>query len=94
MNAPTTLSADWDELDLDHVRRLIGKGGDKVLPELTELSADSDEGKKIAKRRADPKCAFRLFRSWVAMAMRSRLPATGSAGSAPERRGTATPPRP
>lgn len=35
------------------VRPLIGKGGDKVLPELTGVSADSPEGKAISARRSD-----------------------------------------
>jgi phosphoglycolate phosphatase-like HAD superfamily hydrolase len=35
----------------EKVRRLIGKGGDKVLPELTGFSKDSPQGKKISDRR-------------------------------------------
>jgi HAD superfamily hydrolase (TIGR01509 family) len=34
-----------------HARRLIGMGGDKVLPELSGLDEDSAEGKRIEKRR-------------------------------------------
>src|SRR5687767_8118003 len=34
----------------DRVRPLIGKGADKVLPELVSLSADSPEGERITKR--------------------------------------------
>jgi HAD superfamily hydrolase (TIGR01509 family) len=37
----------------DQVRRLIGKGGDKLLPEVTGLAKDSPEGKKISRRRAE-----------------------------------------
>jgi len=36
----------------EKVRRLIGKGGDKVLPELTGVTKDSPQGKKISDRRA------------------------------------------
>jgi len=36
-----------------HARRLIGMGGDKVLPELTGLEEDSTEGKRIEKRRKE-----------------------------------------
>jgi HAD superfamily hydrolase (TIGR01509 family) len=37
----------------ERVRPLIGKGGDKVLPETTGLQADSQEGKEISKRRSE-----------------------------------------
>src|SRR4051794_3723555 len=40
-------------VDFSHVRRLIGKGGDKLLAELTGLSIDSPPGKAIAARRRD-----------------------------------------
>jgi len=35
------------------VRRLIGKGGDKVLPETIGISIDSDVGKQISNRRGE-----------------------------------------
>src|SRR5687767_4413643 len=35
----------------DKVRPLIGKGGDKLLPELTGIDSKSSEGKKIAETR-------------------------------------------
>ena len=35
------------------VRRLIGKGGDKLLPEVSGIDAESDEGKAIIKRRGE-----------------------------------------
>jgi HAD superfamily hydrolase (TIGR01509 family) len=35
------------------VRPLIGMGGDKILPELTGIDADSDEGKAIGARRSE-----------------------------------------
>jgi HAD superfamily hydrolase (TIGR01509 family) len=38
-------------VDVSRVRPLIGKGGDKVLPELTGIDAESDEGKAISARR-------------------------------------------
>jgi HAD superfamily hydrolase (TIGR01549 family) len=34
------------------IRRLIGMGGDKLLPALTGLSADSELGRRIVERRA------------------------------------------
>lgn len=39
-------------VDYDHVRRLIGKGGDKLMPEVTGIEADSAEGRRISARRA------------------------------------------
>ena len=39
------------ERPFDEIRRLIGMGGDKLLPALTGISADSDEGKRITERR-------------------------------------------
>jgi HAD superfamily hydrolase (TIGR01509 family) len=35
------------------VRRLIGKGGDKLLPEVSGIDAESDKGKGISKRRGE-----------------------------------------
>jgi HAD superfamily hydrolase (TIGR01509 family) len=35
------------------VRPLIGKGGDKVLPEVSGIDAESPEGKAISKRRGE-----------------------------------------
>lgn len=40
-------------VDCDRVRRLIGMGGDKVLPELTGLEQDSHEGQQISQRRSN-----------------------------------------
>ena len=37
----------------EKIRRLIGKGGDKVLPETIGISSESDEGKQISMRRAE-----------------------------------------
>src|SRR5687768_15248258 len=37
----------------DEVRPLIGMGGDKLLPRLTGIEKDSEEGKKISKRRGE-----------------------------------------
>ena len=34
------------------VRRLIGMGGDKLLPALTGISSESEQGKRIVERRA------------------------------------------
>jgi HAD superfamily hydrolase (TIGR01509 family) len=40
------------QVDLQHVRCLIGKGGDKLLPETTGIAKDSELGKRIIERRA------------------------------------------
>ena len=37
----------------EKVRRLIGKGGDKVLPETIGISSESDVGKQISDRRGE-----------------------------------------
>ena len=37
----------------DEVRPLIGMGGDKVLPEVLNISKDSNEGKAISQRRKE-----------------------------------------
>ena len=37
----------------EKVRRCIGMGGDKLLPEVVGVSADSDEGERIGERRAE-----------------------------------------
>jgi HAD superfamily hydrolase (TIGR01549 family) len=41
------------EIKFDHVRWLIGMGGDKVLPELTGLQEESEEGERILARRGE-----------------------------------------
>jgi HAD superfamily hydrolase (TIGR01509 family) len=41
------------EAEFADVRARIGKGGDKVLPELTGLAEDSPEGRALAARRAE-----------------------------------------
>ena len=41
------------EIEYDRVRRMIGMGGDKVLPELTGLTEDSPEGKRMLERRGE-----------------------------------------
>src|SRR4051812_48155226 len=35
------------------VRRSIGKGGDKLLPEVSGIDAESDRGKAVSKRRGE-----------------------------------------
>jgi HAD superfamily hydrolase (TIGR01509 family) len=37
----------------DVVRPLIGMGGDKLLPKAIDIEIDSDEGKKLSKRRGE-----------------------------------------
>src|SRR5687768_5614666 len=41
------------DIEYDHVRWLIGMGGDKVLPEVTGLEEESKEGEKILARRGE-----------------------------------------
>lgn len=40
-------------IDYPRVRRLIGMGGDKVLPELTGVEEDTEEGRRIQERRGE-----------------------------------------
>lgn len=40
-------------VELATVRRLIGMGGDKLLPEISGLSTESDQGKKIVRSRSE-----------------------------------------
>jgi len=46
-----TLAESGRSVPYETVRRLIGKGGDKLLPEVTGIEIDSSEGKRLAKRR-------------------------------------------
>jgi len=41
------------DVTFDRVRRLIGKGGDKLLPELTGIANESARGKEIEQRRSE-----------------------------------------
>jgi HAD superfamily hydrolase (TIGR01509 family) len=41
------------DVPYERVRALIGMGGDKVLPILTDLSADDAKGKRLAERREE-----------------------------------------
>lgn len=41
------------EVPFDVVRPLIGMGGDKLLPDTIGVSQDSEEGKKLTKRRSE-----------------------------------------
>ena len=41
------------DIDFAHVRSLIGKGGDKVVPEITGLDDDSEEAERLKKRRGE-----------------------------------------
>ena len=41
------------DINYDHVRWLIGMGGDKVLPAVTGLQEESDEGERILSRRGE-----------------------------------------
>ena len=46
------LRGDGKNVPLDQVRDRIGKGGDKLLLEMTGIDVESEEGKSITKRRA------------------------------------------
>ena len=39
--------------DIDHIRRLIGMGGDKLLPKVSGIEKESPKGKELAKRRGE-----------------------------------------
>jgi HAD superfamily hydrolase (TIGR01509 family) len=41
------------DVPFDVVRPLIGMGGDKLLPKAAHIKADSEEGKKLTKRRTE-----------------------------------------
>ncbi len=41
------------DIPADRVRRLIGMGSDKLLPTLTGLDVESDEGKRLADRKKE-----------------------------------------
>jgi HAD superfamily hydrolase (TIGR01509 family) len=41
------------EVSYDAVRRAIGMGGDKLMPLVSDLTEDSDEGKQVARRRKE-----------------------------------------
>ena len=41
------------DIPFERVRPLIGKGGDKVLPEVTGIEQDSPEGEQISKRKGE-----------------------------------------
>lgn len=41
------------EIDFRHVRRLIGMGGDKVLPEVAGLEEETEEGQRMKARRGE-----------------------------------------
>jgi HAD superfamily hydrolase (TIGR01509 family) len=41
------------EIDFHRVRRLIGMGGDKVLPQVTGLEEKTDEGQRMKERRGE-----------------------------------------
>jgi HAD superfamily hydrolase (TIGR01509 family) len=41
------------QVEYEQVRRLIGKGGDKLMPEVSGIEKDSEQGKQIADRRSE-----------------------------------------
>jgi HAD superfamily hydrolase (TIGR01509 family) len=40
-------------VEFTHVRRCIGMGSDKLMPEVSDLTEDTDRGKQISRRRAE-----------------------------------------
>jgi len=48
-----SLAAHGYAVTFDHVRPLIGKGGDKILPELVGLDPDSGEAERIGETRGE-----------------------------------------
>ncbi|HVH13960.1 MAG TPA: HAD family hydrolase [Longimicrobium sp.] len=40
-------------IEFDHVRRLIGMGGDKVLPRVAGVEEETEEGQRMKKRRGE-----------------------------------------
>jgi HAD superfamily hydrolase (TIGR01509 family) len=40
-------------VDFAHVRRCIGMGGDKLMPEVSGISEETPEGRRISKRRGE-----------------------------------------
>src|SRR5829696_5180669 len=46
-----TLADSGYNVKFERVRRLIGMGGDNLLPELIRVSSDSPEGKELSERR-------------------------------------------
>ena len=47
------LSENGVEVEFARIRRLIGMGGDQLLPEVSGLDADGAEGKRIGERRGE-----------------------------------------
>jgi HAD superfamily hydrolase (TIGR01509 family) len=47
-----TLRADGVEVDFAKVRRCIGMGSDKLLPEVAGIEAESERGKRLSEQRA------------------------------------------
>lgn len=50
--ADTLRAHGWTEITWQRVLPLVGMGGDKLLPELTGVSAESAQGKKLSKERS------------------------------------------
>lgn len=57
------------DIPADRVRPLIGKGSDKLIPELTGLDAESDEGRRLGERKKE---AFTTLLTSVAPAPGAR----------------------
>src|SRR4051794_18553748 len=49
----TALAEAGVQVEFAAIRRLIGKGGDKLLPEVSGIDAESPKGKATSKRRGE-----------------------------------------
>jgi phosphoglycolate phosphatase-like HAD superfamily hydrolase len=49
----TALAEAGHDVPVERLVKMIGMGGDKILPELTGIAEDSDEGQRIARRRSE-----------------------------------------
>jgi HAD superfamily hydrolase (TIGR01509 family) len=49
-------------VELEQIRRMIGMGGDKILPAVAHVSEDSDVGRSIARRKKE---IFAAFLPWL-----------------------------
>ena len=63
------------DVNVDQIRRMIGMGGDKILPAIAHVSEDSDQGKSITQRKK------RIFNSLLP----SLQPTPGARSLIPER---------
>jgi hypothetical protein len=69
------------EVNVDQIRRMIGMGGDKILPAIAHVSEDSDQGQSITRRKKQifnsllPSCSRHTARgrSWNICAINTSI---------------------